>query len=51
LVKSPEEFGRGVVKGSVSLINKTFTGVFGAASKITGSVGKGMALLSMDDTL
>jgi len=49
LVKSPQDFTIGLAKGSISLIKNTFTGVFGAASKITGSVGKGVAMLSMDD--
>jgi hypothetical protein len=49
LVKSPQAFGKGLAKGSISLLKHTFTGVFGAASKITGSVGKGVAILTMDD--
>jgi len=49
LVKSPQDFGRGVAKGSLSLLKNTFGGFLGAASKITGSVGKAAAFLSMDD--
>eukprot|EP00456_Euglypha_rotunda_P018628 TRINITY_DN1669_c0_g2_i9.p1 TRINITY_DN1669_c0_g2~~TRINITY_DN1669_c0_g2_i9.p1 ORF type:complete len:694 (-),score=85.21 TRINITY_DN1669_c0_g2_i9:33-2114(-) len=49
LVAGPTAFTKGLAKGSLSLVNNTVKGVFGAASKITGSVGKGVAALSMDD--
>jgi len=48
IVKSPEAFGEGLAKGSVSLIKGAF-GVFGAAGKFTGAIGKGIATISMDD--
>ena len=49
LVKSPSDFGRGVAKGSLSLLKNTFGGLLGAASRITGSMGKAAAFLSLDD--
>jgi len=49
LVKSPQEFGLGLAKGSLSLLKNTFTSVFGAAAKITSSIGKGVAFLSFND--
>ena len=49
LVKSPQDFGRGVAKGSLSLLRNTFGGLLGAASKITGSMSKAAAFLSLDD--
>jgi len=49
LVSSPQDFGRGLAKGSLSLLRSTLSGVFGAVSKITSSVGKGVAAVTMDD--
>ncbi len=49
LMKSPRDFGHGLAKGTVSIIKNTLTGVFSAASKITQTVGKSMAVLSMDE--
>jgi len=46
---SPEEFVKGVGKGSLSLLKNSILGVFGSASKITGSLGSGFAMLSMDE--
>lgn len=40
---------QGVAKGTGSLVSKTMDGTFNAASKISGSVGGGLAGLSMDD--
>jgi hypothetical protein len=40
LVSSPQDFGRGLIKGTGSLVKKTVYGVLDAAGKITGSVGK-----------
>ena len=48
-MKSPQDFGRGVAKGSLSLLRNTFGGLLGAASKITGSMSKAAAFLSLDD--
>ena len=49
LIKSPKEFGRGVAKGSYSLI---FKGVLGGTTntlaKVTGSMSRGVATLSLD---
>jgi len=43
LVESPEAFAKGVAKGSMSLVRNSVHGLFDAASKVTGSVGKGGA--------
>lgn len=48
LMERPSDFGRGVAKGSSSLVTHLSGGVFGAASAITGSVSKGLSVLSMD---
>eukprot|EP01119_Soliformovum_irregulare_P017031 TRINITY_DN5016_c0_g2_i3.p1 TRINITY_DN5016_c0_g2~~TRINITY_DN5016_c0_g2_i3.p1 ORF type:complete len:2265 (-),score=532.32 TRINITY_DN5016_c0_g2_i3:78-6224(-) len=48
IVKSPKEFGKGVAKGTTSLIQNSAYGIFNATSKITGSIGTGIAHLSMD---
>lgn len=49
LVKSPEAFGRGLARGSVNLIRTTLHGIFSSASKITGNISRGVALLSFDE--
>lgn len=49
LVKSPQDFGKGLAKGSISLVTNTISGVFNTASKITGAVAKGLAAASMDE--
>ena len=49
LVSSPQDFGRGVARGSLSLLKNTFGGLLSAASRITNSMGKAAAFLSMDD--
>uniref|UniRef100_A0A6B2L1W7 Uncharacterized protein n=1 Tax=Arcella intermedia TaxID=1963864 RepID=A0A6B2L1W7_9EUKA len=46
---SPEEFLKGIGKGSFSLVRNSIFSLFGSASKITGSLGTGVALLSFDD--
>jgi hypothetical protein len=51
LVKSPKDFGKGLAKGSLSLLKGAVGGVFNAASKITGSVGKGFAALTVHHLL
>ena len=38
-----------MAKGSLSLLRNTFGGLLGAASKITGSMSKAAAFLSLDD--
>jgi len=42
-------FSTGVAKGSKALLETTISTTFGAASKVTGAVSKGLAVLSMDD--
>jgi len=49
LVSSPQEFGRGLARGTTSLLKHTVTGIFGAASKVTGKIAEGIAVLGMDD--
>eukprot|EP00850_Spirogloea_muscicola_P012926 SM000085S23276 [mRNA] locus=s85:540482:567052:+ [translate_table: standard] len=46
---SPEEFLKGSMAGSISLIKNSTYGVLNTVSKLTGGVGKGLALLSFDD--
>ncbi|CAN0497574.1 unnamed protein product, partial [Ectocarpus sp. 12 AP-2014] len=49
LMKSPTAFGKGVAKGTMSLVGNTTSGVLGFTTKITRSVGGGVAALSFDD--
>ena len=49
LCQSPKAFGKGVAKGSKSLVKNTIYGVFNSLSKFTGTIGKGVANLSFDD--
>ena len=37
------------LQGTFSLVKNSLHGAFNAASKVTGSIGKGLAALSMDD--
>jgi len=48
LVQSPMAFGRGVAKGSTSLVKHSVYGLSSTVSKISESMGKGVATLSMD---
>lgn len=48
-MKSPEDFAIGLGQGTASLVKHTLSGVFGAASKITGKVAEGITMLSMDE--
>ena len=48
LVQSPRDFVLGVGKGSSSLVKNSVVGIFGTASKITGTLGKGVAHLTFD---
>jgi len=41
IVKGPKDFGRGLAKGTTSLIKKTTYALFDTASKLTGTVAKG----------
>ncbi|GAM28695.1 hypothetical protein SAMD00019534_118710, partial [Acytostelium subglobosum LB1] len=49
LVKSPADFGKGLAKGTSSLIKNSVFGTFNTISKITGTIGSGVATLSFDD--
>ena len=49
LHKGPEEFAAGVARGTMSLLKNSIHGVFGSATSITSTVGKGLAALSFDD--
>jgi vacuolar protein sorting-associated protein 13A/C len=49
LVKAdPQEFAKGVAKGTSSLVGNLAQGVFNSAGKFTGSLGRGAATLSFD---
>lgn len=48
IVRSPQEFGKGLARGSLSLLKHTVYGLFNTISKITGAFGKGVASLSLD---
>ncbi|XP_053369844.1 intermembrane lipid transfer protein VPS13C isoform X1 [Clarias gariepinus] len=47
-VQGPEEFAEGFVIGVRSFLGHTVGGAAGMVSRITGSVGKGLAAISMD---
>ncbi|XP_064421924.1 intermembrane lipid transfer protein VPS13C isoform X2 [Latimeria chalumnae] len=47
-VQGPEEFAEGFVIGVRSLFGHTVGGAAGVVSRITGSVGKGLAAITMD---
>ena len=52
LVTNPTELskiGRGVVKGTLSLVGNTTDGMLGTATTISKSVGRGLAALAMDE--
>lgn len=48
-VKGPLEGGLGVVEGAGSLIKHAFAGTFNSIDKMTGSLGTGLAALSLDE--
>lgn len=48
-IQGPGEFAEGVALGVKSLLGGTIGGTAGAFSKITGSLGKGIAALTFDD--
>ena len=48
LIKSPLDFTMKLAKGSVGMVQHTMHGAFRAAGKITNSIGKSLALLTMD---
>ncbi|XP_077329347.1 intermembrane lipid transfer protein VPS13C isoform X3 [Lithobates pipiens] len=47
-VQGPEEFAEGLAIGVRSLLGHTVGGAAGVVSRITGSVGKGLAAITMD---
>jgi len=49
MVHSPQEFGKGLARGSLALVSTAAKGLFTSASKITSILGKGFAVLSLDD--
>lgn len=48
LVQGPEEFTKGFAKGTLSLVTNSVHGTFNTASKVTGSIGHGLSLLTFD---
>ncbi|DBA00351.1 TPA: hypothetical protein N0F65_000536, partial [Lagenidium giganteum] len=42
-------FSKGLAKGTASLVSNTLDGTFDAASKISGTVGQGLATMTLDD--
>lgn len=49
LIQGPGEFAEGLMIGAKSLLGHTVGGAAGAVSRITGTLGKGIAALTMDD--
>uniref|UniRef100_A0A914HHN5 Vacuolar protein sorting-associated protein 13A n=1 Tax=Globodera rostochiensis TaxID=31243 RepID=A0A914HHN5_GLORO len=49
MVTGPAEFGEGVYLGVTSAFRHTVCGVLGLTSRITGTMGKGVAALTMDE--
>ena len=47
-ITRPQDFGIGVAKGASSLVKKTVFGLSDTLSKFTGSLGKGLAVITMD---
>lgn len=48
-ITRPQDFGIGIAKGTASLVKKTLYGVTDTFSKFTGSVGKGLSVITMDE--
>ena len=48
LVTGPREFALGLAKGSSSLVKHSVHGVFNTVSKISGTISKGVAMMSLD---
>jgi vacuolar protein sorting-associated protein 13A/C len=48
IVKGPLEGGKGILKGTSSLIKNTVQGTFGSASKVLSSMSKGLLLITSD---
>jgi len=49
LIKSPKDFGKGLAKGTASLLKNSVYGTFNTVSKLTSTVGKVVATVSLDD--
>jgi hypothetical protein len=49
ITESPEELGRGLARGSKSLLSNTLRGTMNSVSTVSGTLARGMSLLSMDD--
>ncbi len=49
VLKNPETFGLSIVKGTTSLVGNITHGTFNTASKITGTISKGVSHLTLDD--
>lgn len=47
-VESPAAFGTGLAKGTASLLKHSVYGTFNTTSKVTGTVGTGLARLTFD---
>lgn len=48
-IQGPEEFAEGLALGVSSLFGHTVGGAAGAVSRITGTLGKGVAALTLDE--
>lgn len=48
-IEGPGEFAEGMLYGVASFMGKTVGGAAGAVSRITGTIGKGVAALTLDD--
>ncbi|OAJ41917.1 hypothetical protein BDEG_25446 [Batrachochytrium dendrobatidis JEL423] len=48
-ITRPQDFGIGVARGASSLVIKTVFGVTDTLSKFTGSIGKGLSVITMDE--
>lgn len=49
ITKSPQEFGRGLAKGTSSLFRNSLHGTANAAAKVSSSLSKGVTLLTLDE--
>ncbi|KAJ3205144.1 hypothetical protein HDU82_005381, partial [Entophlyctis luteolus] len=48
-ITRPQDFGIGVAKGTSSLVKKTVYGLSDTLSKFTGSVSKGLSVITLDE--
>ena len=48
-IMNPQDFGIGVAKGTASLVKKTVYGLSDTLSKFTGSISKGLSVMTMDE--